>query len=322
MNQNTYNGKPKIDRVKKFTKRDKLELMKYKNIFPNEKKFEAIYKIVNSIVDSKSSRKLSVQEVSQKTGYPAHKINYWLDRYKEKGITYLIDYEQVVIQFLKQCGKPINEWNKGSLHEYVNRNGIVIKKEKIKISRSETFYFNILKKMKGWPDTDFTDIINKTYKHRQVNNCQTIYIDYVIIPGNPGKLIRPTYYYIIINNRELLLKEVKIHNGNMKYKNMDVEVFNKIMEYLSDSSYEQIMVVLKDNEINRVIAEVYSKACKKVLVTIGRSTNLQEGLQQGLRYLSDIKNKLENEPAKLENAKSRNAFIEKNRRKYEEVKII
>lgn len=301
-------------KIIKYTKRQLKELREYNTIFKDNKKIEAIFMIVDLFFNPKSERGFSVHEVSQKTGYPSYKINYWLKQYHKGGITSLLDYEKLVVRFLKECGKPISEWTKSDLHRYLKERGIEVNMKRFIVPRSETFCFNILKKMKGWPDTDYSDIIDKTYNKGNNNYCQTIFIDHIKMPGDPNKpLSRATYYFIIIDGCDLLLKKVDIPNA-MEYKSMNIEIFKKIMDFLDALGYKKIMVILSDNEINRVIAEIYSKDNKNILLTTGISSKLHEEVQQGLEYLKDIKSNIEMNPGVLESGKKRIEFIEKRRK--------
>lgn len=307
----------------KYTIAQKLELKRYKNIFKEDKKYEALYEIINNALDAKSEKKISVQEVAQRINYPAYKINYWLKRYQEEGILAIIDYENVVIQYLKQCGKPISEWTKYDLWYQLYKVGITIESEKFIIPRSETFFWNILNKMKNWPDIDYTDTINEIYAKRKDRDHQILYVDYLSYPRNPMQpFADDTYYYIIISNNIFELIPITVKKGDNKWLKSQVKGFSKIIEYFESPEYENAIIILNDTEINRVIAVVFSNHKRKVLVVTRNGDNLENGLQEGLKYLNSIKIKLEEDMKVLERATNRYSFIEKNRKKYEEIKEI
>ena len=318
----------------KYTTEQKLELKKYMKIVEKDKKFKALYEIVNSATSSKSEKIISVQEVALSVGYPAYKINYWLKRYLEEGITGIINYEHVVKQFLKQCGKPISKWTKHDLYHRLTEVGVKIEDEKIIIHnldhgekiivpRSETFFWNILNKMKDWPNADKIDAINEIYVKRKDSDLQILYVDYLMIQREPMQpFVEDVLYFIVVSNDILELIPIKVGRRNNKWLKPQVNGFSKILDHIKTFEYEKTVIILNDTEINRVIAEIFSTEERGVFVATGGGKNIVKGIQDGLKYLNDIKGELEKDMNILERASTRYSFIEKNRKKYEEIKNI
>lgn len=307
----------------KYTTEQKQELEKYMKIFDKDKKLKAMYDIVNSATSSKSEKIISVQEVASNVGYPAYKINYWMKKYLEKGISEIIDYEYVVIQFLKQCGKPISEWTKYDLYYRLNKVGITFQGEKITVPRSETFFWNILNEMKDWPDVESADDINEIYLKQKDRGLDILYVDCLVTQRDPMQpFVDHVLYFIVVSNSILDIISIKIGRGKKNWKEPQVNGFSKLLENYEAFEYENVVVILNDTEINRVIADIFSTEERGVYVATGDGKNIVKGIQDGLKYLDDIKGELEKDMNILERASTRYSFIEKNRKKYEEIKNI
>lgn len=292
------------------------ELKKFRNKYPGDK-INAVCDIIEKILETDSKRKDVINEVAVKYKKSMETIYYWLRQYQNDGIMPLLEMESIAIKLVKRDGRPIGEWNKRLLYTYLNMHAP--EDDEYKITFSQTFCWDFLKKLKNNQGDGTMEKTNKLYIELKRNDCDFIFIDYIKLPPKPKSLtLKVRYVFVIFVGKDTYIKRVTIDRAtidraiiereDVRWDSPFITSFEKLIIYLKDDKdliNTNTYLILKDDYINREIIDVFKDKPYNVNILIGNISGLHDDLKKIFVDIDNVKKTV------LEKVKKNNGSLPK-----------
>lgn len=274
-----------------YTKKQYDELKKYKGQYPGEQ-IQAVYDVISQIMKSELKRSEIIMKVAADNGKSADTVRNWLNKYKRGGIIPLLSMESVAMKLIKRDGRPIGDWNKRTLCDYLNKHSPQIGESCI--NYSQTFCLNLLNKLNNGHRDDMVCKINLLYQKREVNLADFIFVDYFRLPSEKNPLsLNVRYVFIISFNNDFIIKRTTVNKN--RQGGPAESSFEKVIMYLKDDISlltKKSYIILKDDFYNREIMEKFCKKPYKVNILVGDPSELHEDIKQVFNDIEEKKKEI------------------------------
>ncbi len=273
-----------------YSKEQLEELEKYKAQYPGEQ-INAVYDVVKQIMESDLKRIDIIMKVAASYNKSTDAIRFWLRKYKHGGIMPLLNMESVAIKLIKWDGRPISDWNKRTLCDYLNKHKP--QNDKSYINFSQTFCLNLLNKLNNSHNDDIVRKINLLYQKRDVNKADFVFVDYFKLSSEKNPLsLKVRFVFTILFKNDFTIKRVTVNKNKMSWDGPVVSGFEKIFMYLKDDIgllTAKSYIILKDDFYNREIMDIFCGKPYKANILVGNPAVLHEDIKRAFDRIDEKK---------------------------------